>query len=158
MFSCSSLPRSSNLYSQVLKRSCVWAVFSLKFAEERTLKPKVCLLFPTSQLSNEGIIAFYKPYFPWKIRTFLLKRLNEDLDPDSQMLTYITSQVNVCSVACIGCLKDTGAVPLAEKVSVSTWQCRVGCSSLIAGACKAWAVICLHEQLCQQIVIQRGAT
>jgi len=106
MFIHSSLPRSSNLYSQVLKGSCVRAAFSLEFADERTLRPKFCLFLPISQLSDEGIIAFHKPYFPSKIRTFLLKRLNEDLDTDSQLLTYITSQVNVSSVACIGCLKD----------------------------------------------------
>lgn len=47
---------------------------------------------------------------------------------DLQTLIYIISQVNVCSVACISCLKDPGAVPLAEKVLVSTWQRRAGCS------------------------------
>lgn len=38
-----------------LGRSCV------EFADERTSRLKVSLLFPTFQLSNGGITAFYKP-------------------------------------------------------------------------------------------------
>lgn len=33
----------------------------MEFADERTLRLKVSLLFPTFQLSNRDITAFYKP-------------------------------------------------------------------------------------------------
>lgn len=58
--------------------------------------------------------------------------LNEDLDADSQVLTYIFSS-NTRSIACIDWLKGTGAVLLAEMALANTWQWRVGCSSSTAG-------------------------